>query len=1076
MSKIIPSQEQQAIIDFPIDQNLRVEAGAGTGKTTTVALRLVELIRSNGWDPTEVLGITFTNKAAQELAERIRQLLEEKPDHAVGLRQTEGEVFDQPSDPHHLPEVNTYHGFAFGLLKEFGSLVGFGGQTLITPINELQLIDRILRQKEYDRLDTTYFGLREDIRKLADSLSNHGLHPDQVTAPSVSDPDDPWFKRSQMLEVCRQYQQQKKERDWVSYSDLLLLANQLVEEHPWVSEAIAERYRAVILDEYQDTNPTQRILLQTIFCPEGNTRVPLTAIGDQNQTIYQWRGASLQNFAKFNMHFPARSGSPSANLSLTLNRRSGQNILNLANRMRANADRNPDGLELKALEDAPPGQVTLSWETDAIAEARWIARQVKRLKDLGISYQSMAVLFRKNKDMDLVAKILEEHEIPIEITSLGGLLKVPEVAELQAWMNLLANPEDNASLTRILTGSKFRLGLGDLGPLAYWAKRRKWELTSTQPKDGGNEDIIVPLLEAVYHLERVEGLSIAAQARLDRFVELHRRLVVSAQGEPVGQVARLILDQLGVWRDLGTLPDLQRDMATLNLHRFLDLADEWEPFDDHPTLSLFMHYLEELKEDKTEEPEAVRLSGTEAVTLITVHRAKGLEWEVVFIPALYQNRGRGNFPSTGLAYDNPIKRAVSLPYELRLDQDSLPPLEEYPLIADDKDRKSVDEINRKRLKQHQLEQEMRLAYVAVTRAKQHLFLSGAWWYGTPETHKQACRPTMIWDIGSMTGNAIIEQSPEESPERPEKIHLEPAGADREPQLADWIQELRVEAEEPGYLEQKATSVGLGREFDQARQDLGVLFDLPEPHPLADVQRLMISVTGLSTYSLCPRRYFWSEVDPLPRRFSPWTRRGTDIHRQIELHNRGVVSLEEQQENYYDSSADEDISETTSESKKHPPPYEVFRSSKYAQSQPILVEERFELPVAEQTWVRGRIDAVYETEPGRWEIVDFKTGGKPPTPNMVQLQAYGWAAQEVRFTAPKPRTSEVSYVYLGRGLETETAQVDQPWLDQAKTELVNLVTGIRSEQFEPQPNPGCHQCDFLQFCEPGQLSVSTPQPN
>jgi RecB family exonuclease len=204
----------------------------------------------------------------------------------------------------------------------------------------------------------------------------------------------------------------------------------------------------------------------------------------------------------------------------------------------------------------------------------------------------------------------------------------------------------------------------------------------------------------------------------------------------------------------------------------------------------------------------------------------------------------------------------------------------------------------------------------------------------------------------------------------------------------------------------------------------------------------------------------ARLDRLPRRPSAAARRGVEVHRLIELHNRGQVPLEDFSENAYDVTHDE-IPRSAAR------PFESFLDSPYAEHRPLLVEAPFDLRLDGAT-VRGRIDAIYEKERGHWDIVDFKSGRPSSNPALaVQLQAYAVAATEVPFTAGRPTTIDVTFAYLGDGFETVTERADPEWIDAARTHLRSLLREIEGANWEPAPSAACNHCDFSRFCEAGK---------
>ncbi|MBT8208775.1 MAG: ATP-dependent helicase, partial [Acidimicrobiia bacterium] len=818
---ITPSAEQQAIIEFPLAP-LRVAAGAGTGKTTTMALRISHLVNTGVLEPEAALGVTFTNKAAEELADRVRSQL---PDLASEGREV---------------EVTTYHGFAHRLLREFGPIVGVERNApLVTAGYSRQLLKDALGDGQYELLDLAAPSQRvAELATLAGQLGDHLRTPGELAAMAAT--DEVSLRRNELARTLERYAKRKKEMGAVDYPDLIRLAHRLVSDHPEIAARIRNRYGVVLLDEYQDTNPAQRELMRTVF---GNG-FPVTAVGDPDQTIYEWRGASLANFAGFPIHFPRADGTPATTLTLTRNRRSDQNIITLAERVRNEIGDSAGIDQLRALDDAQPGQVHVGWFRTAVEEANWVAEEARRLHDEdGVVWSDIAVLFRKNRQIPLVRDAFEAQDIAIDVVSLGGLLHVPEVADLHAWLRLLGRPDDSPALMRLLLGPHFSLGLGDVGPLANWVRARQ---------RGEPDALRWTLVEAVDAVDSVTDLGPEARRRLDRFRDIYRDLLETAQGVTLVELCRRILDRMDVWIEVDGMGEAGRLSARLNLYRFLDLAEEWSPLEGRPSLDAFLDYLDLLDEEAApDELDTARLGGDIAVSLITIHRAKGLEWPVVFVPALLEKV----FPVRGQTLNDEVLRHQVMPAALSLDP-------EDPPNPDDNVRKAA-------LSAKHLSQEWRTAYVAVTRAEHLLYFTGAFWYGTSTVRK----PSPLFDMARELPGVIVDQNVEEPGPAPGLLRFDDMQTAPDPLFADgWTAALREAA--AGNLEEPDDPT-----YDERMTQLTMVLDgLPdEPEHEAAEEPFRTSVTGLVTYATCPRRFYWSEIDRLPRKPAESKRRGVELH-------------------------------------------------------------------------------------------------------------------------------------------------------------------------------------------------------
>jgi DNA helicase-2/ATP-dependent DNA helicase PcrA len=1018
---LTPSPEQQAVLDLGLE-TIRIRAGAGTGKTTTVALVIANLVENHGIDPERILGITFTNKAAYELADRIKAYL--------------GESMEEGRQA----EVHTYHGFAAQILSEFGALAGVDTRLrVITPTFSRQILGETYHRTTYAHLDITNLIALDRIRTLGDRMGDHLLTPDDL-GPHVDPSDEVWATRVEMLETLRRYDDDKRRLGVVDYSDLVTLSTRILTSHPELAAEIRGRYRAVILDEYQDTNPAQRVLLTTLFGPSSDgSGFPVIAVGDEDQTIYEWRGASAENFELFPTHFPAAGGGLALQGALTLNRRSAPEILEVANQIRRRA--NPDSEDLVSHDPGAEGEVITHWAGDAVAEADWIARKFEALHQAGTPWSEMAVLFRKNKDFAIVVDSMARHDIPVEVANLGGLLSVPEVADLRAWLTVIDRPEHSPSLVQILFGSRYRLGFADIAPLTSWLGGMRAEHVDADSVPG------LSLLEAIEQVDRVEGLRAEARAALEHFIGIYREILTESQGASLVEVCRLILDRTRAWQDVESLPPNQRLTARLNLYRLLDLAEEWSPLKGRPSLAAFLDYLEAMEEEPAEELDSAHLSGEDAVALVTVHRAKGLEWDVVAIPAVTDK----NFPVKAAVFPDPVRFPQFLPPDLRIDQ-ALAGMPE-------------DEDERKAFFREQNDLgEWRVAYVAATRARKTLIVTGSYWYGLPEPTTNAKAPSELFDL--------VEQHPVsrneghvDQPPRPPLLRFAAGGVSPDPLFDDgWDGAIRMAAHDEAAVEEMARAHDVSGSFRERIEALTqTLFDLDAAGSITPPpeKARVVSVTGLVTYAQCPKRFFWSEIDPLPRRRNPAAVAGTDLHRRIELHQRGQVPFDDLEPGLYDAMDEADGTGG----------FKAFLDSRFASRQAALVEAPFILRTESGYDVRGRIDAIYEQD-GDWEIVDFKSGRRKDDPaRMVQLQAYAIAADRYDFGIDRPAEIEVSFAYLGGGLDVHTERADAAWREAASRQVESLTDAIEAERFDPIPGEWCRSCDFLRFCPEGRQEVS-----
>ena len=433
-----------------------------------------------------------------------------------------------------------------------------------------------------------------------------------------------------------------------------------MERHPEIAGRIRDRYRVVVLDEYQDTDPGQRMMLQAIF----GHGFPVTAVGDGDQTIYEWRGASLTNFTGFGEHFLRSDGKPAHSLPLTTNRRSGPTILAVANAVK---DLLHGGAATDPLVPAEPvpDHVGYGWFRTSADEAAWIAGEIRRLHDEeDIAWQDMAVLFRRHRSIGPVRTALAAADIPHEVVSMGGLIEVPEVADVHAWLRILAAPDDSVALARILLGSRYRLGLGDLAPLARWVRHRH----------GGDSDpdlaLPYPMLEALDRGEgephrRSPGCSTTSATPIGRCSPppSSARWSSSSAGSSTPSTGGRRSRRCPRWRGSPL------DSTSTGSSTWRRTGAHWR--DGRRWRASWATSTCSPRTRAAAELDTATVGGEDAVPLLTVHRAKGLEWHTVFMPALAARCS----PASPSASTTRPRSARWLPYGLRLDTTGLPGLE-----------------------------------------------------------------------------------------------------------------------------------------------------------------------------------------------------------------------------------------------------------------------------------------------------------------------------------------------------------------------------------------------------------------
>ncbi|MET9207030.1 UvrD-helicase domain-containing protein [Streptomyces bacillaris] len=736
--------EQTACITAPPAPQVIV-AGAGSGKTTVMAARVVWLVGTGQVASEQVLGLTFTNKAAGELAERVRKAL-----IAAGV--TDPEVID-PDHPPGEPTISTYHAFAGRLLTEHGLRIGLEPSTrLLADATRYQLAAKVLREAPgpYPALTRSFPTLVSDLLALDGELSEHLVRPERLetydtellhelatarltNADLRKVPETAEARRS-LLALTERYRTAKRSRDLIDFGDQIALSAELALTRPEVGTILRDEFRVVLLDEYQDTSVAQRLLLSGLFGSgpgAGATGHAVTAVGDPCQAIYGWRGASVANLDDFPEHFPHADGTPATRYSLSENRRSGGRLLQLANGLAEPLRAMHEGVE--ALRPAPgaerDGVVRCALLNTHTEEIDWLADSLAHLVRTGTPPGEIAVLCRTAGDFPAIQAALVARDIPVEVVGLAGLLHLPEVADLVAVCEVLQDPGANASLVRLLTGPRWRIGPRDLALLG-----RRARLLVHRAAQGEDADPDRRLAEAVEGTDPAEvisladaldtfliagdaaddGLPFSAEARV-RFARLARELrdLRRSLADPLMDVLHRVLATTGLEVELSASPQALAARRRETLANFLDTAARFAALDGEASLLAFLGFLRTAAQYEKGLDNALP-GGENTVKVLTAHKSKGLEWDVVAVPGLVT----GQFPS-GQSRDAWTAQAKVLPHALRGDAATLPDVDTF----DAKGMKAFKE----EMKAHQHTEELRLGYVTFTRPRSLLLGSGHWW-------------------------------------------------------------------------------------------------------------------------------------------------------------------------------------------------------------------------------------------------------------------------------------------------------------------------------------------------------------
>lgn len=1012
----VPSAEQWVAISAPLDGPMLVLAGAGSGKTAVMSARVLWLVASGQVSADQVLGLTFTNKAAGELSSRISGLL--------------AQLREPGDDDTAEPSVSTYHAFAMDLLAQWALLIGAEpSASLLTPTDLAVGTYRSVARSAVacEQLGTaTIRTVSDRVQSLDEELSEHLVAPhdlrehDQRLIAALADQKgvearsalDTARKRILTSQVVEEVRAERAAQAVVSFADLMRLAVTITEV-PRVREQMRQRYAVVLVDEYQDTSVAQRLMLQNLF-DEG---FPVTAVGDPLQAIYGWRGASVANIDGFPEHF-AVAGNAAATTTLSINRRSGCVILDAANEVASEVrSQHPDVQILRPGQEAS-GQVSAALFDTWSAEVDWLVTRVQAQMDAGRRLEEIAILCRTNDYVRSVAAALRAAGIPTAAASLGSVLHLPEVMEVISMLRVLETA-DNGALVRLLTGPAWRIGPSDLALLGARARElvgypddgvadldqalRK-AVADTDPVD------VVSLLEAVY--DPGPSISDEARQRLREFtseLDTMRPSLVAGVEEAVHRVVEV--SGLAVEVRLGPNATSRID----GLASLFDVIAGHRKMHHDPSVGAFLRWLD-FAEHLDETPDTDFPIRGDAVRVMTVHRAKGLEWECVFVPAL----STGVFPSSqGRSLWTTNYQA--LPYPLRGDQSRLPVLPGWEAAGGDfrEGFKRASADLKSQYKQQDAWEENRLAYVALTRARDVLFTSGHWW-SAGSSQRRAPSPYLL-AVKATPGVRVDEWIDEPSPDAPtdssgdvqwpatDEVFVsvtEPCVAEETLTLDESMRLARMDADIEAVIE---------REYEQSLPTVDV--DLP---PALSTSLLMRAAGD-------PQALAMDLARPMPFVTPSAALRGTAFHEWVAASHQQLSLIPE-----WEAAADAE----RIPSDELADLIEGYRRTDYAQMVPVATETEITVKVAGLV-VRGVIDAVFQHPDGTWEVVDWKTN-REQSADPLQLAIYrlGWAQR----VGVAPEQVLTAFVYVRDG---EVVRPDVPDKADLETAIGVAAQGSQS---------------------------------
>ncbi|KQM83090.1 ATP-dependent DNA helicase [Agromyces sp. Leaf222] len=1086
----LPTPEQQAVIEADPHGASIVVAGAGSGKTETMANRVVWLLANGHVGVADVLGLTFTRKAAGELAERVRE--------RVAQLVHEG-IAELVIDPLESATVSTYHSFASAIYREHAMRIGrepdatvlgeASAWLLARSVVSASADDRLIElDASLDRVTGAALSLSRalaenvadsrDVRAFArDFLAMRGL---PIEAPRKRTDFDSFVGAlgvvdalPPLLELADAYAAAKRERGYVEFSDQVALALQICVEHPDVVVEHRERSRTVLLDEYQDTSVVQTRLLASLF--EGH---PVMAVGDPDQSIYGWRGASAANLARFDRDFGKGAASV---YHLSTSWRNPRIVLDAANTLISSLDAGIPKAPLAPSPFAGAGRLDVAWgetiDDEADQVARWFAERLGRSGRSGraagdaslaargrasgaesgpehqvasapaaasdaAAQKSGALLCRTFANVDVFTHALRAHGVPVHVLGMAGLLDQPVIADLVCVLRVLHDPTAGAELVRVLGGARWRIGPADLNGLrdvARWLVdrdlarrrldddvRRELRASTAAEESPSIVDALDFVLTAPDDHRALAGISATGLARLRR---AGSQLQALRRRAGLGLIDFVHLVQQELLLDIEVAANADQPLGRPSLEAFDELLAGFADDSEHPTLGAFLGWLTEAEQrdrlaPRQDEPEPG------AVQVLSIHGSKGLEWDVVAVPRMVDQEipSKPRSAKGWLAFGE-------LPNEFKGDRDELPELGWRGVQSQREFDEAVTAFAEENRERH-ADEERRLAYVAVTRTRSDLLLSGSWW----STQKTARPPSAFLRELAVAG--VIEpdllpsapaddENPRADADARVQWPLDPLGA-RRPGVVRAADAVRLAADGPsgaGIGPQLSSELTLLIE-ERRRRQAG-----PGPTPIPS----RVPASRFKDYLDDPEAVASQLRRPMPQRPYRATRLGTLFHEWVEHRSTGESAAAAVDDGLFglellgaideaerlspvggvaagglgaldgapggEPLAARDPQATATDSDRLAALRATFEASEWGARRPREVEIELHLPIDEHVFV-CKLDAVYDVPDGgelaargiRYQVVDWKTGRAPRNARDLELKQTQLALYRLAYAA------------------------------------------------------------------------------
>jgi DNA helicase-2/ATP-dependent DNA helicase PcrA len=932
---------------------LLIIAGAGTGKTTVITERIKFLVSSGKAKTSQILALTFTDKAAREMEERV--------DIAMPYGYTD-------------MWISTFHSFCDRILRQEAIHIGLDPRyKLMTEAETTQFLI-----KNLFKFDLKYFRPLGNPTKFVSGMLQHfsrlkdeDVSPEQylkyaqelkIKNLKFKIEKDELEKTMELAKAYQTYEQLKIKEGLMDFGDLIDKTLKLFRTRKNVLRQYQSQFKYILVDEFQDTNYAQNQLAVLLAGKKQN----LTVCADDDQSIYRWRGAAISNVIQFRKIFPKAKI-----IVLVKNYRSSQEILDQAYQLIQN--NNPDRLEVKEKIDKHLKAVreTESWPIEFIHadrvenEAEMVARKIKELTSQKYKFADVAILVRANNHIEPFVRALARAGIPYQFLGPGQLFRQGEVKDLIAYLKVLYNFEDNVALYRVLSLDYFNINPRDLAAINNYGRKQN-----------------LSLFEAC---EQVEKIFVAQKTKeqVNNFVKMIHRHLGLMRKETAGQILYYFLEDSGLLRKMTEYKTPTEEKVAQNVAKFFDRLRTYEVDHEDASVQAVVDWLN-LSMELGESPLANNIDWFEEnrINLLTVHSAKGLEFPVVFLVNLVSER----FPTR--------ERREQIPIPEKLIKEILP--------AGD----------------YHEQEERRLFYVGMTRARDRLFFTAADYYGEGKREKkispfvfEALRETVINHLTAKSG---------------------------QPPLLVW---------------QKKEEKNL----PAIRQPINYL-----------------SFSQIEAFNNCPLQYRYRFLQKIPTSPSGALSFGDSIHKTLKEFGQGIKDRKKLTQKDLLRILANNWSSIGYASKAHEQKMkqqaEKILVNFYKDFNPkvkiMALEQPFTLKIAPNLKIAGKIDRIDEKKDGTLEIIDYKTGKtmeQKEADKSLQMTVYALAAADKGIFNRKPEDLILTFYFLDSGKKISTHRTVEQ-LTQAKKDILEKAKEIMASSFEPKPGNLCDFCEYRLLCE------------